>query len=94
MAQEQVALDRAAAQVEVAVLHAQVVAAVSVVLDGERRGVGRVEDVQLADLNFDLAGGDLQVLGLAFADGADGLDDKLAAELAGLATGGRRWCPC
>ena len=75
-----------AAQVEVAVLHAQVVAAVGVVLDGERRGIGRVEDVQLADLNFDLAGGDLQILGLALADGADGLDDELAAELPGLAT--------
>ena len=86
MAEEQIALDRAAAQVEVAVLHAQVVAAVGVVLDGEWRGVGRVEDVEFIHLDFDLAGGDLQVLGLALADGADGLDDELAAELPGLAT--------
>ena len=53
---------RVAADVEVAVFHAQVVAAVALVLDGEGGRLGLVEDIQLRDLNLDLSRGNLRVL--------------------------------
>src|SRR5690606_6930380 len=62
-----------AAQVEVAVFHAQVLAAIGVFLDGEGRGGRVIEDGQLIGEDFDLAGGQLEVLRVAL--------DHLAADL-------------
>ena len=86
MAQQEVALDRSSAQVEVAVLHAKIIAAVGIVFNGEGRGVCRIENVQCGDFDFDFTGGDLHVLGLAFAHLSDGLDDELASQFSGLTT--------
>ena len=83
VAQDQVALQGRAPQVEVAVLHAQVVAAVGDLLDGEGRDFGLVEYRDAACRDFDLAGGHLGVLGLAFDDLALDLDDPFAAEACG-----------
>ena len=51
-----------AAQVEVAVFHAQLVAAVGIVLYREGRRLGTVEHLQARDLHFDVARGEFGVL--------------------------------
>ena len=72
------------AQVQVAVLHPQFLAAVGLLLDGEGWGLGPVQHLQLGDDQFDLAGGDLRVLAFAFTHRAGGLHHEFAPQLAGL----------
>ena len=85
MAEEQVPLDRASAQIQIAVLHAQVIPSIGVVFDGEGRGVGCIENGQVLNLNLDLTGRDLHVLGLALAYQAGGLDYEFTAEFSRFA---------
>ena len=61
-AEDDILLYRMAAQVEVAVLHAQVVAAVGIVFDGEGRHFGGVEYLHGRHLDLDVAGGAVGVL--------------------------------
>ena len=84
MAQFQVAAHHFAAQVEIAVLHAQFVAAVGVLLDGERRHVRGVEHGERGHGDFNVARRHLVVLRIAFAYGADHLDHVFAPEFVGL----------
>ena len=72
--------ERTAAEVQVAVFHPDVVAAVGFVLDGEGRGDGLVQDGDGGHLDLDVAGGHLAVLGLALDDLADRLDHEFTAE--------------
>ena len=60
--QDHVALQRRAAQIEVAVLHAQIVAAVRHLLDGEGRGLRLVQDAELRRGHLDVARGHLGIL--------------------------------
>ncbi len=90
MAQDQVLLHAGAAQVEVAPGQAQVFAGVAAVLDGEGRGLGGVQELPLADHDFDLPG--LEVgIGHAFwtrthlaLDGNDVFKAENAGALVGL----------
>ena len=84
VAQQQIVADAAAAQVEVAVFHADVIAAVGVVFDGEGRHFGRVEHREPADGYFDVAGGELGVLAGALNHFAVDLNHIFAAERIGL----------
>ena len=61
VAQHQVPLHRLAPQVEVAVLHAQVVASVRRVFDGKRRRLAHVQHFKGRDVDLDFARGQLQV---------------------------------
>ncbi len=89
MAQLKVAAHRCAADVEIAVAHAQVVAAVAVVFDGERRHFAGVEDGELVGDNLDVAGRKLRVLGGALGNRAFYLYYKFTAEaVGGLGEGG------
>ena len=81
MAEHEVALNRLAAQVEVAELHAQVIATIGVVFDGKRRGLARIQDLELGDFDFDVPGGHLGVFGFADFDKTGRLDDEFPAEL-------------
>ena len=87
VAQDEVALQRRTAQVEVAVLHPQVVTAVRDLLDGEGRGQRLVEDVDLLGRHLDVARRHLGVLRRTLDDAARDLDDELASQ-----TGGRLAC--
>ena len=80
MAQDEVALQGRAAQVEVAVLHPQVIAAVRHLFDGEGRGLRLVEDGDLLGRHLDVARGHLGVLRRTFDYPARDLDDELAAQ--------------
>ena len=56
MAQDQVVLQLRAAQVEVAVLEADVLGDFAVLVQGERQRLGAVEQLALGDLDLHLAG--------------------------------------
>ena len=84
VAEQEVALNRTTAQVEVTVLHPQIVPTVGVVFDGKRRRVSRIEDGQAGDFDFDFTGWNLLVFGFAFTHGAYSLDHKLPTEFARL----------
>ena len=82
--QEEVVLDRLAAQVQIPVLHPQIVPTVGLVLDRERGRLRGVEHLQRGHIDFDVARRHAVVLGLALPNGAFHLDHKLATELASL----------
>ena len=84
VAQFQIAAHRRTAQVEVAILHAQVVATIRIVLDGERRRERRAEHAELIDDDLDVARRYLVVLALAFVDDTLYLNAILASQLIGL----------
>ena len=84
--QHHVFTKRATAQVQVAVFHADFLAAVGVVLDGEGRQLGRVQHLQSGDDNFNVAGRHVGVLAGTLSHGALHFDHVLAPEFArGLA---------
>ena len=80
----EVAAHGVAAYVEVAVLHAEVVAAVALVLDGEGRHFGLVEDVEGSNLNLNLSGRYFGVLRAALDNLAGNLYHVFAPQLASL----------
>ena len=77
--QNHVALKRRTPQVEVAVFHAQVVAAVGILLDGEGRGLRFVEHFDAFGRHFDVARRHLGVLRFAFDDTARDLQHPFAS---------------
>ncbi len=77
------ALQRAAAQVQVAVFGTEVLAAVTLFLDGEGRSNALVQDGDGAQFNLDVTGGHLGVLGLALHHLAFGLNHEFAAQGSG-----------
>ena len=81
VAQLQVLAHGRTAQVQVAVLHADVVAAVGLILDGEGGREALAEHVQLRYQYLDVARGHLRVLRLALAHLAHGLYAELASQL-------------
>ncbi len=80
VAEHQRALERTAAQVEIAIAGADILAAIRLVLDGEGRGHRRVEYAEVRKPDLDVAGRQFGVLALAFLDHARGLDDELTAQ--------------
>ena len=73
-----------AAQVEIAVAQAQVVAHLDVVAHLERRGLRLAQNAQLGHIQLDIAGGDLIGLGGALAQDAARNDDILALQAFGF----------
>ena len=82
VAQNHVALQGRTPQVEVAVLHAQVVAAVRDLFDGEGGHFGFVQDGHLLGRDLDVARRHFGVFRLPLDDFADDLDDPFAAHAA------------
>ena len=80
VAEHQRALERTAAQVEIAIAGADILAAIRLVLDGEGRGHRRVEYAEVRKPDLDVARRQFGVLALAFLDHARGLDDELTAQ--------------
>ena len=85
--QDHVALQGRTPQVEIAVFHAQVVAAVRRLLDGEGRNFGLMEHDDLLGGHLDVARGHLGVLRRTLDDLAGHLNDPFAAQLAGRFAG-------
>ncbi len=83
VAQRQGALEGRTAQVEVAVLGAQVLAAVALLFDGEGRDGRFVQDADGGELDLDLARGHLGILALALEHLARGLDHEFTAQGSG-----------
>ena len=88
VAQLQVLAHSSTTQVEIAVFHAEVVAAVGIVFDGERGRGRRAQHGELTDNDFDVAGIHLGVLALTLAHGAFHLDAVFAAQFVGLVAEG------
>ena len=86
MAQLKVAAHGCAAQVEVAVFHTEVIAAVALVFDGEGRGLCGIQHMELRCNNLDIASRHVGVFVRALVDGARDLNDEFAAEFVGLFT--------
>ena len=80
MAQGKGSLERSAAQVQITVLGADVLTAVTLILDCERRSDTLVENHNLRDLDLDVSGGHLRVLAFAFDDFSGHLDDIFTAK--------------
>ena len=80
MAEHEVALNGLAAQVEVAELHAQIVATIGVIFNSKRRGLAGIQDVESGNFDFDVPGGHLGVFGFADFDKTCRLDDEFPAE--------------
>ena len=72
-----------AAQVHVAVAHAQVVAAVGILLDGERGYLAGIEYLEVVGYDLYVAGGQVLVLGISLVDLSGDLQHEFAAELVG-----------
>ena len=72
-----------AAQVEVAIFHAEVIASVGLVFDGERRHFGAVQHVHFSDCYLYIAGGDIRIFAGALHDGARGTDHPLTSQVFG-----------
>ena len=83
MAEFKVAAHGAAADVQIAVLHAQVIAAIGIFFNGEGRRVGGVEHGEFAHIDFDVACGHLVVLGIAFGHDALHLQNVFASKFVG-----------
>ncbi len=83
VAQFEIASHGIASQVKVAVSHADIIAAVAFVLDGERRNFARVKYIQFRSEDFDVAGRHIRVFRCAFGYTAFSLNDKFAAEMIG-----------
>ena len=81
MAEFEILAHAGTAQVEIAIFHAEVVAAVGVVFNGERRDFAAVQHFQLACDHLDVAGGHIGVLAAAFSHAALHLHHKLAAQM-------------
>ena len=84
VAQFQVLADAVAAQVQVAVLHPQLVAPVAMVLDRERRGLGRVQDIDFIGNDFNVPGRNLAVLVASFGHLAFDLHHEFTAQGTGF----------
>ena len=83
-AQHQRLVHGRAAQVQIAVLQAQLVLHLHLVPNLKGRGLGGAEHPQLADIQLHIAGGDLVGLGVPLPQGALGDDHILALQAAGL----------
>ena len=83
VAQLEVAAHGIATDVEVAVTHADVVAAVAFVFNCEGRNFAGIEYVELVGDDFDVAGRELRVLGSALSHFATDLYHKFTAEVVG-----------
>ncbi len=81
--QFEVAAHSPAAYVEIAVFHADVVAAVGVVFDSERRHLAGIQHFELGSDNLDVAGGEVGVLGRTLGHLALYLHHELAAQMVG-----------
>ena len=88
MAQFQILTNTATAQVQIAVLHADVVTTISIVLNGEGRRLTLAQHVQLLSQNLDITCLHLRVLCLALADGTRHLDTPLTTQFVSLFTQG------
>ena len=84
--QLQVLADRLAAEIQIAVFHAEVVAAVRIVFYRERRCQGWAEHFQLFGDDFDVTCRNLAVLALPFADSPLHLNAVFASQLVGFST--------
>ena len=83
VAQFQVLAHSRAAQVEVAVFHAYIVASVRIVLDGKGRGERRIEHVQRGNDDFDIARRQVGVLAEAFVHSTGCLYDIFTSQVVG-----------
>ena len=81
MAQLQILAHDLSAQVQIAILHADVVAAVGLILDGEGRRLALAQDVEFLNQDLNVACGHLGILRLALADRTDDLNAVFTAQL-------------
>ena len=86
VAQLKVLANARATQVEVTILHAKVVAAITLLFNRERRRQALVQYVQLRDEYLDVARRKVLVLGIALGNLALCLDDELASQTSRLLT--------
>lgn len=89
-AQHDVGLHAGAAEIDIAVLEASFFADVDVVFHREGRGLGLVQDPELVDNNFHLAGGDgwIDGIGAALFDNAFDGDDVFVTDFFGAGVHG------
>ena len=88
VAQFQVLANAATAQVQITILHTDIVSTISIVLNGEGRRHTLAEHVQLLSQDLDVARLHLRVLSLALAHGTRHLDAPLTTQLVSLFTKG------
>ena len=81
VAEGEIAYHTGAADVEVAVLHPQLIPAIRLLLDREGRGLGGGEDIERVDIDLNVTGRHLGVLRGALHDGTYGLDHILTTDL-------------
>ena len=84
MPEHELALQAGSAQVQIAVFHAQFIAPVALFLNGKRGCFAGIQNVQLGNSNFNIAGGHAGVFAFAFGNGSADLQDKFPAQFPGL----------
>ncbi len=84
MAQFEILPYRIATNVEIAVFHTKIVAAVTIVLNCEWRGLGLVQHIKLLHFYFNLTRGDFGVLAGTFNHDTLGLNNIFPAQFAGF----------
>ena len=84
MTQFQILAHGLTAQVQIAIFHADIVATISIVLNGERRRDALAEHRQTAHQNLNVASRHLGILRLSLTHYAHSLHAVLTAQLVGL----------
>ena len=86
MAQLQILSNTGTAQVEVAILHTNIVTTIGIVFNGEGRRLTLAQHIQLRNQNLDITRIHLGILGLTFTDNTCSLDAPLTSQLISLFT--------
>ena len=76
-------------QVEITILHTEIIAAIGLVFDGERWNLGSRNHVQLFGHNLDIASRNILILAFTFTYNANHLNDIFTTQVRGLFTKSR-----
>ena len=84
--QFEVLTDCSTTQIQITVFHTNIIAAVGIILDGERRCEALTQDIQFPDQDFNIARRHLGILALTFADLTFYLNTELTSQFVGTLT--------
>ena len=82
MTEHQIGLNGVSSEVQIAVLHAQIISPIRLIFNGERWGLARIQDFELRHDDFDVTCCHLGIFGLTNFYIARHFDDKFTTEFA------------
>ena len=92
MTQLQILANRRTAQIEIAILHANIITAISIIFDSERRSLTLREHIQLLYQDFNITSIHFRILALSLTNCTLDLDAIFTTQLIGSITQGLIIC--